>query len=293
VAGTFDGQGKLVVVGQSVSADFPTLDSVYAFNGPGFGFVSIFDLGFSNSPGAQVDPVSQEVTLSIAPNTAILEPKEEKQFEVLVSGTQNKGITWRIEPNVGTVSPTGLYTAPSETGLGQQIRLSATSIADPTRSSSAAITLIPSTPTYVSVSPRSAALSAGLGRQQFQVAVVGANDQGVTWAISPQIGTIFPGGLYYAPPLLSSIQTIDIIATSSANPRASGRAALTVMPNAQVRVSLQPSAVFTLDHPLGNVSPGGLYTAPAVVSNQETVGLVATSIADPTVFAKATITLLP
>jgi trimeric autotransporter adhesin len=62
---------------------------------------------------------------------------------VNVTGTYNTGVTWNISPaNVGTLL-NGVYTAPAIVTAPQLITITATSMADPTKSAISLITLMP------------------------------------------------------------------------------------------------------------------------------------------------------
>ena len=52
-------------------------------------------------------------------------------------------MTWSVSPSLGTISATGFYTAPATNLNGQIAQVIATSSADPSKSSSATITLAP------------------------------------------------------------------------------------------------------------------------------------------------------
>jgi hypothetical protein len=52
-------------------------------------------------------------------------------------------VTWSIDPQVGSISSMGLYAAPLSVSAAQTVTVTATSAADPTRSASAVVNLIP------------------------------------------------------------------------------------------------------------------------------------------------------
>jgi trimeric autotransporter adhesin len=51
-------------------------------------------------------------------------------------------VTWTRAPNLGTISAAGLYTAPAIITTSQTVTVTATSVADPTKSATAAVTLV-------------------------------------------------------------------------------------------------------------------------------------------------------
>jgi hypothetical protein len=62
-----------------------------------------------------------------------------------VQNTTNKGVTWKVNgiaggnSTVGTVSTGGLYTAPGAVPPSNPVQVSATSIADPTKTATATV----------------------------------------------------------------------------------------------------------------------------------------------------------
>jgi hypothetical protein len=70
---------------------------------------------------------------------------KQQQFTATVSGTSNTAVNWSMNPSVGTLTANGLYTAPYP-GLissSQTVTITATSVADPTKSATATVTLNP------------------------------------------------------------------------------------------------------------------------------------------------------
>src|SRR5438876_5268559 len=88
---------------------------------------------------------SSGVTVAISPASATLAPQQTQQFTATVSGTTNTAVTWSVDginggnSTTGTISNTGLYTAPATTGSHT---VTATSVADASRSASAAVTVM-------------------------------------------------------------------------------------------------------------------------------------------------------
>ena len=79
----------------------------------------------------------------MTPGTAALNDSQTQQFTAVVAGASNTAVTWSLSPIVGTISSSGLYTAPSTIGATQTITVTAVSAADPTKSAMASITLKP------------------------------------------------------------------------------------------------------------------------------------------------------
>src|ERR1039458_4174458 len=94
----------------------------------------------------------------MTPPAAPLTASQTQQFVAAVSGLSNTAVNWSVSPAVGTVSSTGLYTAPASVSGAQTVTVKATSAADPTQSANASIALAP--PVSVSLTPTTASLTA-------------------------------------------------------------------------------------------------------------------------------------
>ena len=120
-------------------------------------------------------------------------------------------VNWLISPNIGTISSTGLYTAPATITTTQTVTITAVSEADWTKSASLAITLAP--PVSVTVTPQRILLNPGQ-TYQFTSTVQNSSNSAVTWSPS---GSISPTGLYTAPATITS-PFVTVTATSVADP---------------------------------------------------------------------------
>src|SRR6476469_4677165 len=116
----------------------------------------------------------QQVSVAVSPTSASIQTGSQQQFSASVSGTTNTAVTWTTSG--GTVTTTGLYTAPPSAGT---YTVTATSVADTTKSAAATVTV--STPVSVSLSPTSTSLQSG-GQQQFSAYVSGTSKTAVTWS---------------------------------------------------------------------------------------------------------------
>jgi hypothetical protein len=255
-------------------------------------------------------PVLSNVSISIAQGTATLTAGQSAQFTATVQGAAYTGVLWSLSPNVGTVF-NGIYTAPATIPSQQTVMLTAVSAADPTVAATIPLVLQPATPQpTLSLSPAGASLNGGQSAT-FTPIVNGTSNTAVTWSISPQVGTV-AGGVYQAPAIIASQQTVTVTATSVANSTVSASAAVTLQP---VGVTIGPASatlgagqIATFTAPVTgtsntavtwSLSPSvgtlvtGVYTAPATVGSAQSLILKATSVADPNQSATASITLTP
>jgi len=81
----------------------------------------------------------QPTSVAISPTTVAMPQKWQQQFVATVSGSSNTAVLWAIKQGTGTITQSGLYTAPQaiETDV-----IAATSQADNTKSASASVTVV-------------------------------------------------------------------------------------------------------------------------------------------------------
>lgn len=100
------------------------------------------------------------VSVTVAPTSASLQVSQTQQFTATVTGSSNTAVTWQVNgvaggnSTVGTISTTGLYTAPATVPNPANVTVKAVSQADPTKSASAnvTVTFVSSSAFYVSPS---------------------------------------------------------------------------------------------------------------------------------------------
>jgi hypothetical protein len=172
---------------------------------------SVLDPTRSATAIVRLKPV---IAISLLPNAVNpLGPGQRLKFSASVSGSSNTAIQWSLAGS-GNLSQDGWYIAPSSIANDQLARVTATSVADPGKSASAAVSL---KAIFVTISPASVDLFGSQSRR-FIANVVGTANTGVRWSISPLRGTISPQGEYFAPITILTNQVISVTATSLADP---------------------------------------------------------------------------
>ena len=78
------------------------------------------------------------ISVSISPTTATVDSAGTQQFSAQITNTSNTAVTWSATS--GTMSTTGLFTAPTVT-VAKTVTITATSVADNTKSASATVTV--------------------------------------------------------------------------------------------------------------------------------------------------------
>jgi len=160
--------------------------------------------------GKGSSPSTTTVAVTISPTTASVAGAATQQFTATVTGSTNTAVTWSVNGEVGgdtligTVSTTGLYTAPTKLPSTTTVTVTATSVADTTKAAPARVTLTAPTVT-ISIAPTSANVPAG-GTVHFTPTVTSTdNNTAVTWSVSgcaavaANCGTVDQNGNYTAP----------------------------------------------------------------------------------------------
>ena len=256
--------------------------------------------------GTAVITLTPVAPLGLSPARASVWASQGVQFTV--TGGNNGGVNWSMNPVVGTLS-NGLYTAPSLINAAQSVTITATSSANPAQKAYSVLQLWP---VSVSVAPTSVRLSGG-GSLQFQASVIGNWNGGVTWSVSPPVGSV-TNGLYTAPMTITTLQTIILTAVGVADPTKAAQAAITLMPPKIVGLNLTPSAAalmpgqgqqftavdqngqstpvsWSINPPVGSINSNGLYSGPVTVSQPQTVTVTATSTTDTSQSASVALSL--
>ncbi len=236
--------------------------------------------GTYTAPPVQINPASVIVTaVSVADPTksatTIVNLSSTFTFEMAGPGTVNAGasadytsalvpapnsnpslaIAWSVSGTnctataCGTISNTGVYSAPLSVPAPTAVQIQATPTADPTKSVSLAVEILPNI--TVTVTPGTVTMDLG-ATQHFSAVVTGAADTTVTWDAggvvggSVALGTISNSQtdpddtIYTAPQAMPPGGSVSVHAKSNANPAFSFTVIVTlVAPNG---VSLSPTS---------------------------------------------------
>jgi hypothetical protein len=243
--------------------------------------------------------------LVISPATALVGTGGTQQFNAAIANVASTPVNWFVDQvaggnaTVGTISTTGLYTAPTTLGAHT---ITAESAANSAITASASITV-----TAISLSPTSATMI-GNTTQQFTATLQGVSSGTFTWSATG--GTISSSGLYTSP---STVGTYTVTATSTLDSALTASATVsvfvftispttaTIAPSStqQFTATIQgltnTSVTWSVDGVAGGnattglIIAGGLYTAPAAIGAHK---VTATSVAAPTFSVTASLTVI-
>jgi hypothetical protein len=243
--------------------------------------------------------------VTVSPKTATVKAGDTASFTATVEGAKEPKVLWSVEggDSHGTITGTGVYTAPTEAGTYTVV---ATNAVDTSKKDTATVTVLAAV--VVAIEPATVSVVTA-STVTFAAKVTGAEDTSVTWSIQEGEagGTITPAGVYTAP---NTAGTYTVVATSKADPARKGTAQVKVE---SVTISVQPND-FTVDQGAvvelsaqvsgtsntsvtwaveggnanGTITSTGVYTAPSRVGSYT---VIATSVADPSKKATATLTV--
>jgi len=183
------------------------------------------------------------VTVTISPTSANLFLGGMQQFQATVTGASDTSVAWKVNgvtggtAGEGTISSSGLYTAPAALPSPPSVTVTAVSDADSSASASATISL--KDDIAITVSPATVNVPTG-GVQVFTATVAGTGNPSaaVNWSANgiaggnSTVGTIVATGIataqYTAPSAPPSPATVTVTATSAADASKSGSASATV-----------------------------------------------------------------
>jgi hypothetical protein len=105
------------------------------------------DSGEARQSTVVTPPPPAPITVSISPASAVIRPRRTQIFTATVQNTSNQAVTWKVNgitggnATIGFISSLGTYMAPAMTPAVMSVTVSAVSVADPTKSASASVTV--------------------------------------------------------------------------------------------------------------------------------------------------------
>jgi len=170
---------------------------------------------------------------------------------------------------VGTISSTGVYTAPNAVPATNPVSITATSTQDTTQSGSASVTITAPAPTITAVAAACAPTSVATGGSSQCTATVtgtGAYSSTVAWSVggvaggNATVGTITSAGVYTAPAAVPVTNPVTVTATSTANTAKTGTAMVTIvgtLESSTQNITAASGGTITLSNGSSVTIPGG------------------------------------
>jgi len=330
---SYQWQKNGTAVSGAISSTYTTPPTTASDNRALFAVVVTNRVGSATSTTATLNIVAATgVVVQVSPNSATVSLGTTEQFTTTVSGSSNTAVTWSVVgagcsgAACGTISTGGLYTPPASVPSPATVSVTVTSVADPTKSASASITIVAATAVLLSISPTSASVPTA-STSSFTASVTGSANTAVAWSLSGagcsgascgSLATTSLTAVYMAPVLAPSPPSVTVVATSMADPSKTAAATVTIVPgvvvtatpasasvvvgatqqfNASVVGTSNTAVAWTVQGSgcsaatCGTISGTGLYTAPPAVPSPADVTVTATSSADPTKTSSSSVTI--
>lgn len=268
--------------------------------------------------------VAAQARVSVSPQNATIEVPTTKQFSASVSFSPST-VTWEVNgikggnTTVGTISTSGLYTPPAVIPSVNSVTIAARSTSRTSVVGSTKLTLTRQVPTLSSVTPTPITVGAyaeSLSGSKFasdSKVLVNGTAVKTTFVSSSQLraegtaaaaGTLTfavmqpgPGsvtGNSLTATVVNSTTTVSVtVSPTAVTLPLGGSQAFTASLSGTTNASLTWSVngVTGGSSTVGTVNAAGVYIAPTTMPSSSTVTVQATSVASPTSFAKATVTL--
>ena len=207
-----------------------------------------------------------KIHVMVSPASATVQVGTNEQFMATVTGATDTSVTWQVNTipggnsSVGTITEMGLYTAPAQVPDPAKVTVTAVSKANTVANGEAAVTI--TTAPSLNVTPSPATVQAG-STQQF---LANGGAAMVTWQVngmdggSAAAGTITTAGVYTAPAIPPSGQTVTVTAISQSDSSLSASVTVTIAPGV---ATLKGSYTFLVDGQSSNSAliEAGSFTA--------------------------------
>lgn len=192
---------------------------------PVTGTVSIIVPTSSGTTNVAPTPPPPQV-LQILPSTVSITAGSGLAFSALLNGVNTSGVVWDLNPLIGNLTSNGYYQSPASVAAPTAVQVRARLSSNLSVAATANIEVKPMV--SIQLMPSSVSISPG-GTAQFVSSVSGTTNSGVSWQLSPNLGTI-NAGLYRAPASVLSSTQVRVIATSLADPTRSASALVNITP---------------------------------------------------------------
>src|SRR5579859_8084428 len=196
-------------------------------------------------------PPPPSIIVKVTPATGTVLLGNAQTFLVEVSNATNTNVVWSVNgipggnPTVGVISGIGVYTAPADMPGSVSIQVTATSVADTTKSDSAQITL--ANDISIALAPGTAKVELGAA-QKLQATLTSSShpDTTILWSLTgaacpTACGSVDANGNYTAPQVLPASQAVIVRAQSAADPSKLAIATLNITSSFSLQINGPPS----------------------------------------------------
>ena len=244
IANQTDRRGNLIPTRLVVCQLMVFFAAVTLLQGCGGGSTS----GETNPPPP---PPPQSISVTVTPTSGSVLLGNSQAFTATVTNTGHTSVTWSVNGIVGgsaptgTISSSGLYTAPADLPSPTTVQVTATSQADTTKSATAQLTI--TSDISIDIVPPTGSVELGATRPfQATIASAGHPDTSVRWSLTgatcpSACGAVNQSGNYTAPAIIPSPATATLTAQSVADPSKQASVPITITSNFTLQVTAPQS----------------------------------------------------
>jgi uncharacterized protein (DUF1800 family) len=284
--------------------------------------------GGLSAGGSSSSPSSTSNGVTVTPPTATLRAGDSTQFSAKVTGNMDQTVSWSVNgvmtgnSTVGTIDPTGKYRAPFTLPSPNSVTIKATSVADKSLTATSSVTLQNPVPVLQTISPTLVPVGnfsltvGGSGFVSGSKVMFGGTALATTYVSSSQLTATGTTTSAQVGTVKVTVQNPDpgkmaSVASMNVQVGAAGHVVLQVVPpttqitigtafsyaasvsgaGANTAVKWAINGIPNGNATVGTISAGGVYQAPAVMPNPNTIQVTATSLADTTATSTGTATL--
>jgi len=112
---------------------------------PGVAQITVTYRGGASVVTAAPVPAYVPDPVEVNPSTMSMQAGQSEKFEATLSidPALDQSVTWSIDPAVGTIDATGVYTAPASVATRQKVKIIANTVTTPTKTGAAEVWLLP------------------------------------------------------------------------------------------------------------------------------------------------------
>ncbi len=187
--------------------------------------------------------------LTISPSSTSISTGSTVQFSAASGGTTTTSVYWQVNGTVGgdlthgTISTSGLYTAPGTVPSPANVTITAVLTTDATQTATAQVTITQGSAIAITIAPPTTVSVNASHTYQFVATVANTANTAVTWQVNSVTGgnstngTIASTGLYTAPASVPANPTVTITALAQADTTKTATATVTILPFSFISVT--------------------------------------------------------
>lgn len=169
----------------------------------------------------------EPVDIEVKPETVSLQTSKTFQFTARVGGTADQRVRWTVDGGAGRITDAGIFNAPGSFATPGTITVRATSMADPSKSTTATVKI---EAVSIKIDPDEATLRHGESKR-FTAKVSGTPNPNIIYqVVGDGMGEVSSQGLYTTAASMATPAEVTVVAMAEADPTKRAMAKVKVPP---------------------------------------------------------------